>query len=73
MSKYYDEDSLKIIFALYSSNDGSALKKYQLSLKNISSFWKQLIGKFESFVKSNFDLNQEHKIVLIKNHSIWNF
>ena len=46
-------------FALYSSNDDSTFwKKYQFWLKIISLFRKQLIGKVESFPKSNFDLNQ---------------
>ena len=32
--------------------------------KIVSPFKKQLIGKVESFLQSNFDLNQEYKIVL---------
>ena len=39
-------------------------KKYQFWLKNFSSLKKQLIGKTESFLESNFDLNQGYKIVL---------
>ena len=55
----------KFSFTLYSSNDDSTLReKYQFWLKIVSSFRKQLIGKVESFLKSNFDLNQEYKIKL---------
>ena len=43
-------------------------KKYQFSLKNVSSFRKQLIGKVESFRKPDFSLNQEYKIELTQNH-----
>ena len=65
MPKYYDQDCLKISFTLYSSNDDSAFwEKYQFWLKNVSSFRKQTIGKTESFLKSNFDLNQGYKIKL---------
>ena len=64
----------KIYFALYSSNDNStSWKKYQFWLKNVSSFKKQLIGRVESFLELNFELNQGYKIVLIQNHLIWNF
>ena len=64
----------KISFALYSSNyDPTSWKKYQFWLKHVSSFKKQLIGIVESFLKSNFDLNQRYNIVLTQNHSIWNF
>ena len=56
-------------FTLYTSNDDSTFwKKYQFWLKNVSSFKKQLIGTVESFLKSNFDLNQGYKIVLTQNH-----
>ena len=59
----------KFPFTLYTSNDDSTFwKKYQFSLKNVSLFKKQLIGKVESLVKSNFDLNQGYKIVLTQNH-----
>ena len=55
----------KFSFTLYSSNDDSTFwEKYQYWLKNASSFRKQLIGKVESFLKSNFDLNQGYKIKL---------
>ena len=57
-TKYHDEDCLKIVFALYSSNGNSTFwKKYQFPLKNVSYFRKQLIEKVEHFLKSNFDLN----------------
>ena len=59
----------KFSFTLFTSNDDSDFwKKYQFWLKNVSSFKKQLIGKFQSFLKSNFNLNQEYKIVLTQNH-----
>ena len=49
----------KFSFTLYTSNDDSNFwKKYQFWLKNVSLFKTQLIGKFESFLKSNFDLKQ---------------
>ena len=52
-------------YTLYISNDDSIFwKKYQFWLKNFSSLKKQLIGKTESFLESNFDLNQGYKIVL---------
>ena len=35
---------------------------------NVSSFGKQLIGKAESFLKSNFELNQKYNIVLTQNY-----
>ena len=55
----------KFSFTLYSSNDDSTFwEKYQFWLRNVSSFRKQLIGKVESFLKSNFDLNQRYKIKL---------
>ena len=55
----------KLSFTLYISNDDSVFwKKYQFWLKNFSSLKKQLIGKTESFLESNFDLNQGYKIVL---------
>ena len=55
----------KLSFTLYISNDDSIFwKKYQFWLKNFSSLKKQLIGKTESFLESNFDLNQGYKIVL---------
>ena len=58
-------------FTLYTSNHASnddltIWKKYPFWLKNVSSFKKQLIGKVESFLKSNFSLNQRYKIVLTK-------
>ena len=59
----------KFSFAPYSSNDDSTFwEKYQFWLKNVSSFRKQLIGKVESFLKSNLDLNQGYQIVLTQNH-----
>ena len=49
----------KFSFPFYSSKDDSTLRnKYQFWLKNISFLNKQLIGKVENFLKSNFDLNQ---------------
>ena len=58
----------KISFALYSSNDDSTFwKKYQFWLQNVGSFRKQLIGKVEMFLMSNFDLKQRYKIVLKQN------
>ena len=58
----------KFSFPLYSANDDSAFwKKHQFWLKNVSSFSKQLIRKVERFLKSNFDLNQEYKIVQTQN------
>ena len=58
----------KFSFTLYTSSDDSIFyKKDQFLLKNVSWFGKQLIGKVESFVKSNFDLNQGYKIVLTQN------
>ena len=60
-------------FTLYTSNDHSAIwKEYPFWLKNVSSFTKQLINKVESFLKSNFDLNQRYKILLTQNHYIGN-
>ena len=59
----------KFSFPLSSYNDVSTFwKNYQFWLENVSSFRKQLIGKVESFLKSNFDLNHGHKIVLTQNH-----
>ena len=59
----------KFCFTLYTSNDDSNFwKKYQFWLKNVSSFKKQLIEKVQSFLKSNFGLNQGYKIVLTQNH-----
>ena len=55
----------KLCFAHYCSNDDSTFrKKYQFWLENVSSLRKQLIGKVESFLKSNFDLSEGYKIVL---------
>ena len=55
----------KFSFTLYTSNDDSTFwKKYQFWLKNVSLFKKQLIGKVERFLKSNFDWNEEYKIEL---------
>ena len=46
-------------FTLYTSNDDSTIwKKYSFCVKEDSSFKNQLISKIESFLKSNFDLNQ---------------
>ena len=60
---------LKFSFTLYTSNDDSNLwKNFQFWLKNVSSFKKQLIGKVQSSLKSNFGLNQGYKIVLTQNH-----
>ena len=42
-------------------------------LEKVSSITKVVIRKGESFLKSNFDLNQMGKIVLKQNHEIWNF
>ena len=56
----------KFSFPLYSSNDYSTFLKKQIlgskmltssENKNVNFFRKQLIGKAESFLKSNFDLN----------------
>ena len=59
----------KFSFTLYTSNDDSNIwKKYQFWLTNVSSFKKQLIGKVQSFLKSNFGLNQGYKIVPTQNH-----
>ena len=45
-------------FAHYSSNDDWTFsKKNKFLLKDVSSSQKQLIGKVESFLKPNFDLN----------------
>ena len=55
---------LKFSFALYSSKyDPNCWKKYQFWLKHVSSFRKQLIGILESFLKSNFDLNEGYKTI----------
>ena len=60
-------------FTLYTFNDDSTnWKEYPFWLKNVNSFKKQLIGKVESFLKSNFDLNQRYRIVLTQSQ-IWNF
>ena len=59
----------KLSFTLYTSNDDSTFwKKYEFWLKKFSLFKKQLISKIESFLKSNFDLNQGYKIVLTQTH-----
>ena len=42
-------------------------KSTNFDWKNVSWFKKQLIGNVESFLKSNFDLNQGYKIVLTQN------
>ena len=61
----------KIYFALYSLSDDSIFwKSWQFWLKNVSSFRKQPIDQVESFLKSNFDLNQWYKILLTQNHQI---
>ena len=53
-------------FTFYTSNDDSTIwEKYPFLLKNVSSFKKQLIGKVESFVKSNFKLSQRYKILTL--------
>ena len=41
--------------------------------KKVSLIKKLPVSKLESFLKSNFDLNQTWKIVLTQNHKIWNF
>ena len=62
----------KFSFDLYFSNDDSTFyEKYQFWLKNVTSFRKQQIDQVESFLKSNFDLNQGYKIMLTQNHQIW--
>ena len=62
----------KFSFDLYFSNDDSTFyEKYQFWLKNVTSFRKQQISQVESFLKSNFDLNQGYKIMLTQNHQIW--
>ena len=43
-------------------------KSTNFGSKNISLLRKQLIGKVESFVKSNFDLKKEYKIELTQNY-----
>ena len=59
-------------FTLYTSNDDITIwnkcqfwlddttfwKKYQFLVENVSSFRKKLIGKIESFLNANFDLNE---------------
>ena len=37
-------------------------------VQNINSVRKQLIGKVESFLKSNFHANQEHNLGQTQNH-----
>ena len=50
----------KFYFTLYSSDDDWGFwKANQFWLKDVSSFRKQLIGIVESFLKLNFDLDQE--------------
>ena len=57
----------KFSFTLCTSNDDSKFwEKYQFWLKNVSSFKKELIKKVQSFLMSNFGLNQEYKVVLHK-------
>ena len=43
-------------------------KSTNFGSKNVSFFRKQLIGKVESFAKSNFDLKKEYKIELTQNY-----
>ena len=42
-------------------------------VKTIISVKKQLIDKVESFLKSNFYLNQGYSLGQTQNHQIWNF
>ena len=49
------------------------LEKVLIWLKKVNSTKKLLISKAESFLKSNFHLNQICKIVLTQSHYIWNF
>ena len=61
-------------FTLYTYNVDSTLwKKCSFCSKNVSSIKKLLISKAESFVKSNFDINQICKTVFTQSHYIWNF
>ena len=48
-------------------------KSTNFDSKDVSLLKKQLICKVESFLKSDFDLNQGYKIVVTQNHKIWNF
>ena len=53
---------LKFSFTVYTFNDHSTIcKNYPFQFKNVSLFKRQLIIKVESFLKSNFDLNQRYK------------
>lgn len=47
-------------------------KKGLIWLKKVSSIKKQPIRTVESFLKSNFELNQTFKMVLPQNLEIWN-
>ena len=61
--------SANFSFALYTSIDDSTIwEEYQFWLQNVTLFKKQLSDKVESFLKSNFDLNQRYKIVLTQKH-----
>ena len=64
----------KFSFTLCTSNDDSTFwKKYNFDSKISVSWKKQLISKVESFLKSNFYLNQWYKMVLTQNQKNWNF
>ena len=71
-AKYYDQDYLKIFFLhstlpMMTQNSG---KSTNLA-KKVSSIKKLLI--VQSFLISNFDLNQICEIVLTQSQQIWNF
>ena len=53
-------------------NHVSEKKKGLIWLKKVSSIKKQPIRTVESFLKSNFELNQTFKMVLPQNLEIWN-
>ena len=72
----HDQDRLKNSFAFYTSSFWkkepkklSSIKK----LKTLSSIKDLPISKVESFLQSNFDLNQICETMLTQNHYIWSF
>ena len=68
--KYKDRDCLKtfLLVSTFSMMVQQSRKGIHFGSKMSVLSKKQLIGKIESFQKSNFDLDQIYKIVLRQNH-----
>ena len=72
--KYFDQDFLEVCILLSTLSILIQFIGKSGHLAQESSFYQKTTNKkVESFVKSNFDVNQICKIVVTQNRYIWNF